>query len=160
MADKIDRQEYQLESVSDLELLRAIVAEQEGVELEFVKQEAEPGIAPLIVIALVGAVGVVGGAWAYFQDRRQGGQIIDLRPEATEVAHRDKGVVYGLMVIIAADGKVTVEVKEPKGFFGQIISDVLAAVQGIATKSIEAVAEAAKGATGDKATVTTEPAAA
>ena len=136
-----DRHEYKLDSSEDLELLKAIVAEEEGVELEVVKRD-ERGFAPVIVIALIG--------------RRKGGQIIDLRDGAAEIARRDKGVVYGLIVIIAGDGKVTVDVKEPKGFFGAVIKDVLDALQGVVAKSIGSVADAATAAAGDRGTVTTE----
>ena len=150
-----DRHEYKLDSSEDLELLKAIVAEEEGVELEVVKRD-ERGFAPVIVIALIGGAALAAGTWAYFEDRRKGGQIIDLRDGAAEIARRDKGVVYGLIVIIAGDGKVTVDVKEPKGFFGAVIKDVLDALQGVVTKSIGSVADAAKAAAGDRGTVTTE----
>lgn len=157
MPSDLERQEYRLDSTEDLELLQAIVAEEDGVELELVEKD-DRGFAPLIIVALIGAAAVAAGAWAYFEDRRRGGQIIDLRDGAEKIARRDKDVVYGLIVIIANDGKVTVEVKEPKGFFGTVIKDVLEAVQGVVTKSVESVAAAAKSAVGDRGTVDTEAA--
>jgi hypothetical protein len=154
MAEVEQRQELRIDSQEDLELLREVVAEDPDVELEVVREV--PGIAPLFIIAVIGAAAAVAGAIADYTERRKGGQIIDLR-EGQQLTRRDKSVVYGLIVIVAADGKVTVEVKEPKGFFGQVLKDVLDALQGIATKSIEAAAAAVKGAVGDHATVKTEP---
>lgn len=155
-----DRQEIQLQSLEELEILREEVAKHAEVDLEVIPQET-PGFATVIVVALIGvpaAVGLIGGTLAYIKDRRMGGQIIDLR-EGMQLARRSADVVYGLIVIIAADGKVTVDVKEPKGFFAVVVTDVLGAVQNIATKSLQAIADAAKAAVGDKAKVITEPAA-
>ncbi len=142
-------------SPEDLEEARE-AAREFGVELE-VEERVEEGIAPIVILAFIGAGAGVAGAIAYFQERRLGGQIIDLRP-GEALTKRDKSVVYGLVVIIAADGKVTVEVKEPKTFFGQVVKDVLDAVQGIAEKTMDAAAAAAKAVTGDRANVTVEPA--
>lgn len=154
MSDVQQRQELRIESAEELELLRKIVAEEPDVELEVVREQT--GIAPLIIVALFGAAAGLAGALAYFGEVKKGGQVIDLR-EGHQLAKRDKGVVFGLIVIIAEDGKVNVDVKEPKGFFGQVLKDVLDALQGVATKTIEAAAEVAKKAAGDKADVTTEP---
>jgi len=52
----------------------------------------------------------------------KGGQVIDLRPGALKEFYRTPVVVYGTMLIVAVDGKVTVEVKEPDGMFGKVIS--------------------------------------
>ena len=159
-SDELQRQEIQLESDEELEILRSDVAQNDGVRLEIVERDTR-GFASIIIVALIGApaaVALLGGTLAYIQDRRKGGQLIDLRP-GNPLVRRTADVVYGLIIIIAADGKVTVDVKEPKGFFAEVIKEVLAAVQNIATKSIAAIADAAKTAVGDKADVSTEPAA-
>jgi hypothetical protein len=153
MADAPHRQELRIDSSEDLELLRKIVEEDPDVEIEVVREV--PGIAPLVIIAVIGGAAAVAGAVAYFSEVKKGGQIIDLR-EGQQLTRRDKSVVYGLIVIITADGKVKVQVKEPKGYFVQVLDLVLDAVQGIATKTIEAAAAAAKKVVGDKADVTTE----
>jgi hypothetical protein len=150
---QVERQQLEV-SPEELEILKAEVEADPNAELEIV-EEGE-GIAPLIIVAIIGGASFVGGTVTYILDRRKGGQVIDLREGAEKREYRSKDVDYGLVLIYAADGKVTVEVHEPKGFFGQVIKDVLDAVTTIATKSLEAVAEAAKKATGDKGTVKTE----
>jgi hypothetical protein len=154
VGEQAKRQQIEV-SPEELEMLRAEVAAEPGAELEIISEEQ--GFAPLIIVAVIGGAGFVGGTIAYILDRRKGGQVIDLREGAKKREYRSKDVQYGLVLIYAADGKVTVEVKEPKGFFGQVIKDVLDAVTGMVTKPVEAVADAAKKAAGDKATVKTEP---
>jgi hypothetical protein len=51
-------------------------------------------------------------------------------------------VVYGLVVIIATDGKVTVEVKEPKGMFGQVIDAIRGILSDAAKTRVEQIAKA------------------
>jgi hypothetical protein len=149
-----ERQQIEV-SPEELEIIKAEVAAHPGAELEII-DEGE-GIAPLILIAIIGGAGFVGGMVTYIMDRRKGGQVIDLRESAEKREYRTKDVQFGFVVIYTADGKVTVEVKEPKGFFGQVIKDVIDALAGIATKSVEAVADTAKQAAGDRATVKSEP---
>lgn len=144
-------------SPEELELVKAEVEKEPDAEVQILEQGE--GIAPLIVILIIGSVGLVGGTVDYILDRRQGGQVIDLREEGEKRQYRSKDVKYGLVVIYAADGKVTVEVHEPRGFFGTVVKDVTDALAGIVTKTAEAVAKAAKEAAGDKGTVKTDPAA-
>jgi hypothetical protein len=152
----IERQQFEIDP-ADLALLQACAAEfQIAVQVE----EAAEGtteLAPLVVVALIGSAAFVAGTVAYFQDRRKGGQMIDLRPNAVKIAWRDRGVVYGLIVIVTEDGKVRVEVKEPKTFFGQVIKDVLDALTNIGQRGTSAVAAGASSAVGDRAAVFTEP---
>ncbi|MGD1058056.1 MAG: hypothetical protein ABR992_11665 [Solirubrobacteraceae bacterium] len=153
MASEAERQQIEV-SAEELEILKAEVAAQPGSELEMI-DEGE-GFAPLIAVAIIGGGSFVGGTVAYIFDRRNGGQVIDLREGAEKREYRSKDVQYGLVLIYTADGKVTVEVKEPKGFFGQVIKDVLDALTGIVTKPVEAIADAVKQAAGDNANVTSE----
>jgi RNA binding exosome subunit len=60
-------------------------------------------------------------------EQRKGGQVIDLRPGAPKAFYRTPDVVYGTVVIVTVDGKVTVEVvtvevREPEGMFGKVVS--------------------------------------
>jgi hypothetical protein len=91
-----------------------------GVEVE---QVPRSGIEPLatVTLVLVGTAAAV-GAVLHILDQRKGGQVIDLRPGAPKAFYRTPDVVYGTVVIVAVDGKVTVEVKEPDGMFGKVIS--------------------------------------
>src|SRR4051794_1663536 len=120
-------------SAEELELLREEAQRQPGAEIEVV--EEPEGIAPLLIVAVIGGAAFVGGAVDYILDRRQGGMVIDLREAAKKREYRSKEVRYGLVVIYAADGTVKVEVHEPKGFFGQVVDSVLEALKGIVTDS-------------------------
>lgn len=155
MSNELHREELEIDQ-DELELLKQYVAGEPGLELE-VAEEPEPGFAPLLIIGLVGAGTVVAGAVSYLAEVRRGGQVIDLR-EGHELARRDKGVVYGLVIIVATDGTVKVDVKEPKGYFATVFKDVLEALQGTAAKTVEAALRAATAAAGNRATVTSGPA--
>ncbi len=131
------------------------LAREHDVEAE----EAEVhGIEPVITVTLLlfGAAAAV-GAVQQLVESHKGGQMIDLRPNAPKIAYRDKGVVYGTVIMIATDGKVTVEVHEPKGMFGQVMEALTKVAVDTATASIEAIGEAAKKIVGDKADVRVEP---
>lgn len=130
------------------------VAQAEGVE---VKEMEVVGIEPVLTItlAIFGTAAAV-GAVAHLIEVHKGGQIIDLRPGAPKVAYRDKGVVYGTVIILATDGKVTVEVHEPKGLFGQVMDALTKVTVDVATAGIDAIGDAAKNAVGDKADVKVE----
>ncbi len=88
-----------------------------------VEQVPRRGIEPVVTVTLVlvGATAAV-GAVLHVLEQRKGGQVIDLRPGAPKAFYRTPDVVYGTVVIVAVDGKVTVEVKEPDGMFGKVIS--------------------------------------
>ena len=91
-----------------------------GVEVE---QVPHRGIEPVATVTLVlmGAAAAV-GAVLHVLEQHKGGQVIDLRPGVRKPFYRTPDVVYGTVVIVAVDGKVTVEVKEPDGMFGKVIS--------------------------------------
>ncbi|MDP9842140.1 hypothetical protein [Streptosporangium lutulentum] len=104
---------------SEVPAARALAALQ-NVEVEEVPRR---GIEPVVTVTLilVGAVTAV-GAVVHVLEQHKGGQVIDLRPGAPKAFYRTPEVVFGTVVIIAEDGKVTVEVKEPEGMFGKVIS--------------------------------------
>jgi hypothetical protein len=64
------------------------------------------------------------GAVVYLVEQRKGGQVIDLRPSAPNVLYRSKEVSYGLVIIFTVDGKVSIEVKEPRGMFGHVLDSL------------------------------------
>lgn len=144
-------------SPEDEALLRQVAAEY-GVEIERTEETRDFGIVVGVFIVF-GAAAAVAGAVSDYLERKKGGQVIDLRRDAEDVAYRDEGVVYGLIVVIAEDGKVTVDVKEPKGFFLNVVNEVLASMTKLGEKTLDTIADAAKSAasaTGAKADVTVE----
>ncbi len=106
-----------------------------------------------LAIVIAFAVGTV----VYLLDKRKGGQVIDLRPGAPKPFYRTKEVEYGLVVIFATDGKVTVEVKEPRGLFGQVVDALKGILTDLGKSGVEAAAKAATELVGDAATVKVEP---
>lgn len=114
-----------------------------GVQVEEVPRR---GIEPVttVTLLLMGAAAAV-GAVLHILEQRKGGQVIDLRPGAPKAFYRTADVVYGTVVIVTQDGKVTVEVKEPEGMFGKVIStlpELLFGGDGSATEVTQAVTEA------------------
>jgi hypothetical protein len=92
-----------------------------GVKVEQVPQR---GIEPVttVTLILVGTVAAVRAVQHILFEQRKGGQVIDLRPGAEEAFYRTPKLMYGIVVILASDGRVTVGVKEPDGMFAKVIS--------------------------------------
>jgi hypothetical protein len=139
------------ESEEEARQFEALVADYEDVEVK--REPAGEGIAPIIVLLVIGGAAGVAGALAHWSEVRKGGQVIDLTPNADPWVYRTKDLVYGLVAIKAKDGTVTVDVKEPKGYFLEIVQAVVTAVQSVAEKTVAAVKTAAETAAGDKADV-------
>lgn len=129
MADQDVVQEMVEVDVADLASVEELAAI-EGVTIERVVTR---GLDPITgtTLLLIGTTAAV-GAVVYMLERRKGGQVIDLRPGVTDLLYRDKSLMYGLVVIITADGSVSVEVKEPKGLLGQVVSELISATAEIA----------------------------
>ncbi|SNY64006.1 hypothetical protein [Paractinoplanes atraurantiacus] len=128
------------------------LAAEHGVRAEEVPRlGVEPVTTATIVIAgTAAAVGLV----SRLLDQRKGGQVVDLRPGAPRTIYRTPEVVYGTVVVVAADGTATVEVKEPEGLFGQVLSTLAEMVSG-GPDSAEVVARAIEKKFGDDVEVTT-----
>lgn len=152
-----DTRETVYVSPEERDELLALVARTGEVEVE---EESEvEGFSALLAIVLVGAAAAVAGLVEHWMEKKKGGQVIDLRPGAAKELYRDEGLQYGLVVIYAADGKVTIEVKQPEQYFTSIVKLAVDALQGIAEKSLDTVKAAVEAATGDKGDVTVEAAA-
>jgi hypothetical protein len=138
----------------DLDYAREL-AEAHGVRME---EMSVRGIEPVLTVTLVlfGAALAVGTV-VYLLDKAKGGQVIDLRESMQKKFYRTDDVAYGLVVIITADGKVTVEVKEPRGLFGEVIDALTKVTVDLGKAGLDVVAHTAKGAVGDKGNVKVEP---
>jgi hypothetical protein len=103
------------------------LGKEHGVSIERINVA---GFEPVSTVALA----ITGAALAvsmvvYLLDRRKGGQVIDLRAGAPKTIYRTCDVTYGYVVIVAADGTVRVEVREPRGMFGQV-SELIVGIVG------------------------------
>ncbi|MGW2741774.1 hypothetical protein [Streptomyces sp. NPDC001450] len=145
MAESAQTQALVVLDPADLPAARELAAAH-GVELQEVPRR---GIEPVTTATLVlmGAATAV-GALQHALEQRKGGQVIDLRPGAPRAVYRTPDVVYGTVVVLAADGSVTVEVKEPDGMFGKVISALpnLLSAGGSGTGQITATVSATFGA--------------
>jgi hypothetical protein len=97
-------------SSSELDHARRIASDN-GVDLEQLEVRALEPVTTVTLIVMGSSLAVA--TVVYLLDKHKDGQVIDLRPGAPKAFYRSKDVVYGLVLIIATDGKVTVEVKEP-----------------------------------------------
>jgi hypothetical protein len=106
---------------SDVPVVRDL-ASAHGVDIEEV---SERGIEPVSTATLV-LVGVAVAISSVRQalERRKGGQMIDLRPGAEKLAYRTADLAYGIVVIVARDGKVTVRIDKPDDVFEKVISSL------------------------------------
>lgn len=140
---------------ADADLVRSTSAEH-GVAVEEIPTL---GLEPVttVTFSLLGAAAAV-AAVVGLLERHKGGQVIDLRPGAPRAFYRTRDVVYGLVVVVAADGRVLVEVKEPTDMFGAAIEALQRVATGVGSAGVSAVAAAAKDELGSAATVTVEPA--
>lgn len=153
-ADEPVQQVVEVADRFDLDMLREI-AEADGLEVdesltpEFVAEA-------VIILGLIGTAGAVAGAVSYWMEKRRGGQVIDFTKNTdAERYRRVPGLQYGLVVVIAEDGEgVTVDVKEPRGYFSQIVKDVIDAVAGSVGKAAETVTEVVRRVVGDRGMVT------
>lgn len=112
----------------------------QGVKVEEIR---ELGIEPVVTVTLVlvGAAAAVHAVLRLVEQLLKGGQVIDLRPGAAKAFYRTKDVTYGIVIVVAVDGQVTVTVKDPDGMFGKVISTLpqLLSSGGSATEVVGAV---------------------
>lgn len=137
----------------DREFVETIAAEN-GVQAAEVDQDGflDPVTLSFVLLGSVAAIGTV----TYLVDRRKGGQVFDLRPGAPRPQYRSKDIEYGLVLIIATDGKATVEVHEPRGMLGQVIDAIKDIVGQLGKAGIEQIGKSATAAVGDTAKVAIE----
>ena len=128
-------------------------AGEHGVTVERAETRAVEPVSAVTLVLLGSALAV--SAVAQLVDRAKGGQVIDLRPGSPRMMYRSKDVTYGLIVIVALDGDVKVDVKEPKGMFGQVVESLTEVVSELGKSGIEAIGAAVKAQVGDHAEVST-----
>jgi hypothetical protein len=137
----------------ELESVREIAAAH-GVEFQEVPRR---GFEPVttVTLVLIGTALAIGAVTAELE-RRKGGQVIDLRRGAPKQFYRDKGVVFGLVIIVSEDGTVTVDVKEPKQLFGEVVEAVTKLAAELVKTPLDVLADAIAEVVGDRGTISTE----
>ncbi|WP_460707565.1 hypothetical protein [Myceligenerans halotolerans] len=132
--------------------LRALCVEH-GVAVERVGVRAPD---PVLLLALVGLVPVVSFVVERWHDRLLGGQVIDLRPDAEQVARRDTGLAYGYVIVHAVDGTVTVHVQELPNQTFEIVKAVVDVLGGMTGKGVQEIAQIARSQVDGQASVEIE----
>lgn len=130
------------------------LAAEHGVRTEELELRTGEPISTVVLLLLGSALAV--STVIYLVDKRKGGQVIDLRSGAPKMFYRSKDLIYGLVLIIAMDGQVTVQVKEPRGMFGDVVDVLKDVATDLGKAGIDAVKEAAKNAVGEQADVSSE----
>lgn len=105
--------------------------------------------ATLILLGSAAAVSTV----TYRIDQHKGGQVIDLRPQAPRMIYRTKDLIYGFVLIIAIDGSVSIEVREPRETFNQVLDALKSIMTEISDSGINDIAAAVNKSVGDAAVV-------
>lgn len=138
---------------TELAFIRTVATEN-GVKIEVRDQRGFIDPATLMVVFMGSALAVA--TVSRLLEEHRGGQVLDMRPNAPKQAYRSPDVVYGLVVIIAVDGTVSVDVKQPKDMFTVVVEEIRKAVVGLATASLETVGKAVKEAVGDRGETTVQ----
>ncbi|MCE7004552.1 hypothetical protein LWC34_17210 [Kibdelosporangium philippinense] len=77
-------------------------------------------------VEIIGGVTVLRLIIERWQDRRQGGQVIDLRADAKKIVYRDRGLLFGYVLMMLADGRVEVQVND-RDRLSEIVDRLVAA---------------------------------
>ena len=147
-------EEFLMVPTQDVEYLRDI-ADQNGVA---VAESGSLGIEPVstTAVALLGSSLAINTVRRLLEERR-GGQMIDLRPGAGRAAYRSRDVQYGLIVVLTADGTVTVRATNSQDELALIIEALRGLVAG-STTDAGAVAQTVRERLGPDAEIVTGPA--
>jgi hypothetical protein len=129
----------------DLEAFQTL-ARHHKVDLEV---EPKPQILdPISIILIGGGVIAVTKFTVDLIDKYRGGIIVDLRPSAKRLVSRDKSVPAGWALVVAADGKINIDVKDaPKDALERWVSEI---IQGVLKNAKDVAAAAAKAFGDDK----------
>jgi hypothetical protein len=102
----------------------------------------------LVVIGSAALVGMI----SYLLEQRRGGQVIDLAGPEPKF-YRDRGLIYGLVVVKLQDGNIKIEVREPRGLLGQVMDTLRGMVGDLAKTAADVGAKRVQAALGGHATV-------
>lgn len=135
--------------ISDDDDLAAAQKASEVTSVDFTEEleerdptKPQPAIVPVVAILIGAAVLVAALFVKEWIQTIPGGTVIDMRSDAPDNLYRDKALPFGVIVIWASDGKVTLETKElPKTGIERLIGDVISGVLGTVTAIDEKVAE-------------------
>ena len=143
-------EELVIVDLDEVEFVRRIASEHNVSVDEVTARGIEPVLT--ITLILVGTAAAVGAAVSLIDEHR-GGQVIDLRRGVSKTFYRSRDIKYGLILILTVDGHVQVEVKEPRGAFGQLVDGLTSLVGDLGSQSASSVAQAVQKTLGDEVAV-------
>jgi hypothetical protein len=122
MADEETQQIVQVHDEQDKQLLVDLACEH-GARVKDVRVRT---LDLATFVEIIGGVTVLRLIIERWQDRRQGGQIIDLRPGAAKIVYRDRGLLFGYVLMVLTDGRVEVQVND-RDRLSEIVDRLVAA---------------------------------
>jgi len=136
-----------IDEAEDLARIQSWAAELDDATYEVVTEEGEVGLAiePVTAVLIAAGVAALAGFIRDWIISSKGGTVVDLTPDAKDKIYRDKALNYGWLMVISADGKVEVNVKDaPKDATERLIEAVISGT----FKSVADIAKLAKDALG------------
>jgi hypothetical protein len=117
------------------------LARRDGVRVEV---EPQPHVVePMTAILVAGGALLVAKFVVDLIDRLRGGLVIDLRSGTRREIRRDRGVPYGWVTIITADGTVKVETHDaPRDAAERLLNQILSGALTTPTQIANAASEA------------------
>lgn len=134
----------------EVKILEGLAAEH-GVKLRSTKAQ---GVDPITaaVIVLVGSYLAVTTVREQFEKRR-GGQVIDLRPQAQTLAYRDPQLRHDLILILTADGQVKINHLPLPADSGRVIESLTQMLVKIAQPDVQSAAAVAREQLGNSTSI-------
>jgi len=128
------------------------LAAEHGVEIHSTKSQGFDPVTTVVVVALIGTYLAVTTVLDQFEKRR-GGQVIDLRPQAHTVAYRDPKVRHDLILILTGDGQVKLHHLPLPTDSARIVESLTQALVRIARPDTQSVAAVVRERLGDSASI-------
>jgi hypothetical protein len=122
--------------------LGAVVQSAQSAQLNL-RVETKPQVFdPFTWIAITGGSLLVAKFLVDLCDKLNGGVLIDLRPSASRVVHREKEIPFGWAVMIAVDGTVRIQVHDaPKDAAERLLNNIIktefSTVKDVASEAVK-----------------------
>ena len=137
-----------VEEAADLEVAQSFANEQPDLQVEATTDARTRGIEgqiePITAVLIAAGVTAVTKFVMDWWEKRSGGLVVDMRPEAKDQIYRDEAVPYGFVIIFPADGgQVKIETHDtPKDAMQQLLESVISGAYKTVTELAKAAREA------------------
>lgn len=137
-----------VEEAADLEAAMSLANEQPDIQIEATAGSPKGGIEaqmePVTAVLIAAGAAAVAKFVMDWWEKRQGGLVVDMRPEAKDQIYRDQNLPYGFVVIFPPEGgQVKIETHDmPKDATQQLLEAVISG----SYKTVLELAQAARDA--------------